>query len=47
MVVYGGEQSFPFILHPSEWELGDDLIGAENVNQSFKSEIMNLNSEGF
>ena len=32
---------------PLKWELGDDLIGAENVNQSFKSEIMNLNSEGF
>jgi len=35
----GGEQSFPFILHPSMWDIGDDLIGAEEVYQIFKSEI--------
>jgi uncharacterized membrane protein YvlD (DUF360 family) len=35
----GGEQSFPFILHPAEWDLGDDLVGAEKVYNAFKSEI--------
>jgi hypothetical protein len=35
----GGEQSFPFILHPSEWDLGDDLVGAEKVYRVFKAEI--------
>ena len=24
-----GEQSFPFILHPSEWDIAYDLVGAE------------------
>ncbi len=35
----GGEQSFPFVLHPSEWDLGDDLVGAEKVYHAFKKEI--------
>jgi hypothetical protein len=35
----GGEQSFPFILHPAEWDLGEELIGAEKVYMAFKSEI--------
>lgn len=35
----GGEQSFPFILHPAEWDLGDDLVGAEKVYMAFKAEI--------
>ena len=35
----GGEQSFPFILHPAEWNLGDDLVGAEKVHQVFKAQI--------
>ncbi|MBI5679890.1 MAG: phage holin family protein [Methanobacterium sp.] len=39
----GGEQSFPFILHPVEWDLGDDLIGAEKVHQAFKAEILKVN----
>lgn len=38
----GGEQSFPFILHPVEWDLGDDLVGAEKVHQSFKAEISKI-----
>ncbi len=42
----GGEQSFPFILHPSEWNIPDGLIGAESVYQAFKSEIVKLNKEG-
>ena len=36
----GGEQSFPFILHPSEWDIEDDLIGAESVHQAFKVGIL-------
>ena len=35
----GGEQSYPFISHPSDWEIKNDLIGAEKVYQLFKSEI--------
>jgi putative membrane protein len=36
----GGEQSFPFILHPSEWNIEEDLIGAESVHQAFKAGIL-------
>lgn len=39
----GGEQSYPFILHPSEWGIGDGLVGAEKVHQAFKAEISKLN----
>lgn len=39
----GGEQSFPFILHPSEWDIAYDLVGAEKVYHAFKSEINKLN----
>jgi uncharacterized membrane protein YvlD (DUF360 family) len=35
----GGEQSFPFILHPKEWNIEDDLVGAEKVHQVFKAQI--------
>lgn len=35
----GGEQSFPFILHPADWHLDDDLVGAEKLYQAFKAEI--------
>ena len=35
----GGEQSFPFILHPTEWNIQDDLIGAEKVHQVFKAQL--------
>lgn len=38
----GGEQSYPFILHPLEWELKKGLVGAENVHHFFKSEIQKL-----
>ena len=36
----GGEQSFPFILHPSEWDIEEDLIGAESVHLAFKAGIL-------
>lgn len=38
----GGEQSYPFILHPSKWDMGNDLIGAEKVHQAFMEEISKL-----
>ena len=38
----GGEQSFPFILHPSEWDIEDNLLGAEKVHKAFKAEIIRL-----
>jgi uncharacterized membrane protein YvlD (DUF360 family) len=38
----GGEQSYPFIVHPSDWDMGDDLIGAEKVHQAFMEEISKL-----
>lgn len=38
----GGEQSFPFILHPVEWDIGENLIGAEKVYNVFKAEIEKL-----
>ena len=41
----GGEQSFPFILHPSEWNIKDNIIGAEKVHQAFKTEILKINNE--
>ena len=41
----GGEQSFPFVLHPSEWNIEEGLIGAENVHQAFKKEIRKMNEE--
>jgi putative membrane protein len=38
----GGEQSYPFILHPSKWDIEEGLIGAEKVHQVFKSEIKKM-----
>jgi len=38
----GGEQSFPFILHPSDWDIEDGMISAEKVHQAFKAEIQRL-----
>ena len=35
----GGEQSFPFIMHPAEWDLGENLVGAEQVHRAFKAKI--------
>lgn len=39
----GGEQSFPFMLYPSEWNVEDGIIGAENVHNAFKREILRMN----
>lgn len=38
----GGEQSYPFILHPAEWEVEHELIGAEKVYHLFKTEIQKI-----
>ncbi|MEG3225197.1 MAG: hypothetical protein BME94_06690 [Methanobacteriales archaeon Met13] len=39
----GGEQSYPFILHPSGWDLGsEDIVGAENLHQILKKELQRL-----
>lgn len=35
----GGDQSYPFILHHSNWNIKDDIVGAENVFKAFKAEI--------
>lgn len=41
----GGEQSYPFILHPNKWEIKDGIVGAENVFKAFKKEISKYNHE--
>ena len=39
----GGTQSKPFILHPTEWDLGnEEIVGAENICQIFKREMANI-----
>lgn len=36
----GGNQSHPFIMHPSEWKIdGEDIVGAENVYKTLKAHI--------
>jgi len=40
----GGEQSRPFILHPSKWEIGsEEIIGAESLHKVLKKELERLN----
>ena len=42
----GGTQSKPFILHPSEWNLGEEeIVGAESVGMLFKREMSNVLSK--
>ncbi|MGB9936989.1 MAG: phage holin family protein [Methanobacterium sp.] len=39
----GGEQSRPFIMHPSNWKLDNgEIIGAENLHKVLKSQIEKL-----
>ncbi len=39
----GGSQSEPFILYPSDWDIGcDEIIGAENIYRILKSNLKNL-----
>ena len=35
----GGNQQYPFILYPSNWNLESEIFGAENVYKFFKSEM--------
>ncbi len=35
----GGNQQYPFILYPNDWNLDEDIFGAENVYKFFKREI--------
>ena len=35
----GGNQQYPFILYPNNWELEDEIFGAENVYKFFKREM--------
>ena len=40
----GGDQSKPFILYPSSWNIGDDeIIGAENIYKLLKENLAELN----
>ena len=39
----GGSQSEPFILYPSDWDIGmDEIIGAENIYKILKTSLKNL-----
>ena len=43
----GGEQSEPFILYPSEWNVPDEeIIGAENIYHILKSNLKNMKESG-
>lgn len=35
----GGSQQYPFILCPSSWDCDENIVGAENVNKFFKSQM--------
>ena len=40
----GGEQSRPFIFHPSDWKLGsEEIVGAEDLHNALKKELERLN----
>ena len=38
----GGTQTKPFILHPSYWQINNDLVGAESIYHLLKRELENL-----
>ena len=39
----GGSQSEPFILYPSDWDIGmEEIIGAENIYKILKTSLKNL-----
>lgn len=38
----GGEQSYPFIVHPSEWDIEEGMVGAEKVHKAFKKELSQI-----
>ena len=38
----GGNQSKPFIMAPSEWNLSSNIVGAENLHMALKKQLENL-----
>lgn len=39
----GGDQSFPFMMYPSEWDLDNEqIVGAENLHKVLKSHLNDL-----
>ncbi|MGC9516656.1 MAG: phage holin family protein [Methanomicrobiales archaeon] len=39
----GGNQTKPFIMHPSEWEIDDEeIVGAEKLHQILKSQLSSI-----
>ena len=38
----GGNQSKPFLLAPSDWNLDGEIVGAENLHKVLKRELQNL-----
>ncbi len=41
----GGEQSYPFIMHPTDWKLEKEIIGAEELHEVIKRVVNNLFQE--
>jgi hypothetical protein len=41
----GGEQSYPFIMHPAEWKFEKEIVGAEEVHKVIKKAVNNLFQE--
>lgn len=43
----GGEQTQPFILHPSHWTMGsEEIVGAENLYKELKKQLNKYNISG-
>lgn len=40
----GGTQSKPFIMHPSNWEIADDIVGSEEIHKVLKKQFQKLNN---
>lgn len=38
----GGEQSYPFIMHPTTWKVEEDIVGAENLHKVIKKAVGDL-----
>jgi hypothetical protein len=39
----GGEQTQPFIIYPSEWDMGsEEIVGAENLHKMLKKQLKHL-----
>lgn len=41
----GGEQSFPFIMHPAEWKFKQEIVGAEDLHRTIKEILNNVLQE--